>query len=241
MNDLERIDDYFSGRLPVEERARFETSLETNSALAEAVAFYLTARQAAQTEARAHRQARFEMLREESGPVRQWPSRNWLAMAASAVLILGLGGYWLFQRQTPSATELADQYIQQNFSQLSTQMNGQTDSLQTGIARYNEGKIPEAGAVFNDLLQRNPADDRARKLAGLVALRTGQYNQAIDHFHRLSERTDLYANPGLFLEALTRLKRGQPDDLRQAETLLKTVIDQNLEGKAEAEVLLEKL
>lgn len=241
MNNLERIDDYFSGRLPVEERARFETSLETDSALAEAVAFYLTARQAAQNEARADRKARFETLREESGPVRQLPARVWLAMAASVMLVLGLGGYWLFQRQTPSAAELADQYIRQHFSQLPTRMDGQTDSLQTGIARYNEGILPEAGVVFNDLLQRNPTDDRARKLAGLVALRTGQYNQAIDHFHRLGERTDLFANPGLFLEALSRLKRGQPGDLREAETLFKTVIEQNLEGKAEAEVLIEKL
>ena len=240
MNDLELIDDYFSGRLPVEERTRFEASLQTDTALAEAVAFYLTARQAAQSEARANRKARFETLRQESAPVRPFPVRPLLALAASLVLLLGIG-FWLFQRYSPSATELADHYIQENFSQLATTLDGQTDSLHTGINYFNQGKLNEARTVFNEILQRNPEQDEALKFAGIVALRTGQYDQAINYFHRLGLRTNLFANPGVFLEAITRLKRGQPTDKTQAEFLLKTVIEQNLDGKAEAEKLVKKL
>ncbi|GAB3901939.1 hypothetical protein GCM10028803_27530 [Larkinella knui] len=241
MNDLELIDDYFSGRLPVEERARFETSLQTNSQLADAVAFYLLARQAAQNEARANQKARFETLRKKSASVRPMPVRSRIALAACLLLVLGLGGYWFFQQQTPSATELADQYIQQKYSRLTTTMAEKSDSLQLGVNLYNDGKLTEAGAVFSDLLHRQPNDDRALKLAGLVSLRTGRYDQAIIFFHRLGEQTDLFANPGLFLEALTRLKRGQPTDNHQAEVLLKIVIGHNLEGKAEAEELIRKL
>jgi cytochrome c-type biogenesis protein CcmH/NrfG len=241
MNDLELIDDYFSGRLSADERLRFETSLKTDSALAEAVAFYLTARQAAQAEVRANRKARFETLREEQGMVRQMPVSTIIALAASVLLILGLGGYWLFQLGKPSASELADRYIQENFSQLSLKMDGQSDSLQTGIKLYNAGKLKEAALVFNAILQSDPGNDRALQFAGIVSLRTGQYHQAINQFHQLSERTDLFANPGVFLEAVTRLKRLHPTDKTQAEVLLKTVIGQNLEGKAEAEKLIEAL
>lgn len=239
MNDLERIEDYFSGRLSAEERARFETSLQTDTALAEAVAFYLSAQQAAQSAARARRKAEFEQLRSETPAIRRLPVGSVIALAATIVLILGLGGYWLFQRQSPSAVMLADQYIQQNYSQLSITMDGRSDSLQTGVAFYNAGKFKEAGAVFNELVRRQPGNDRARQFAGLVALRSRQYDAAVDHFHRLGEQKDLFANPGYFLEAITRLKRNQNDDRNQSEILLKTVTEQNLEGKAQAEKLLE--
>ncbi|GAB3922123.1 hypothetical protein [Larkinella terrae] len=239
MNELERIEDYFSGRLPAEERARFETSLQTDSALAEAVAFYLAAQQAAQSEARNRRKAEFEKLRTETPVIRRLSALPAFALAASILLILGLGSYWLFQRQSPSAILLAEQYIQENYSHVSITMDGRSDSLQTGISFYNAGKFREAGAVFNELVRHQPDNDRARQFAGLVALRTNQYAAAIDHFHRLSEQRDLFANPGLFLEALARLKRNQTDDKARAEILLKIVVNQNLEGKAQAEKLLE--
>ncbi|RRB07008.1 hypothetical protein [Larkinella rosea] len=239
MNNLERIEDYFSGRLPAEERARFELSLQTDPDLTEAVAFYLAAQQAAQREAQSRRKAELDQLRTGKPVVRQISAGAVIALAASIVLVLGLGAYWLFQRQSPSAVMLANQYIQENYAQLSTTMDGRADSLQIGISFYNAGEFSKAEAIFTALVQRQPTNDRFLQYAGLAELQTGQYDQAIDHFHRLSELNDLFFNPGLFLEAITRLKRNQHNDQNTAQTLLKTVVERNLEGKAQAQALLE--
>ncbi|GAB3338573.1 hypothetical protein GCM10027299_50790 [Larkinella ripae] len=241
MNELERIDDYFSGRLSSEDRARFEMEMQSDPSLAEAVAFYTMTHRAAQAEARTQRKAELDALRSRSARVQPLPIRSLIALAASVILIVGLGVYWLFHRQAASPTELADQYITEKYSQLSGTLSGQTDSLQTGISLYNRGDFQAAGAVFKRLLVSQPDNDRVLQFAGLAALQTGQYDQAIELFHRLGTRTDLFANPGLFLEALSRLKRGQPTDQIQAETLLKTVVQQNLDGKAEAEKLLKTM
>ncbi|MFD2569533.1 tetratricopeptide repeat protein [Spirosoma soli] len=239
MNDLETIENYLSGQLSTEDRTRFESALRTDPAVADALAFYVLAKQAAKNEARAERQAELNALRRR--PVR--PSAGvpmrWAA-AASIILILGLGwSVYRLRTEPVEAAQLADTYIRTNFSQLSTTMGGEADSLKTGVGLFNENKLAEAEAVFESVLTSQPTNDRALKYAGIAALRQGQYDQAIDRFHKLSQRTDLFSNPGTFYEALALLKRGTPTDKVQAKKLLQKVIDQNLEGKSEAEALLK--
>ncbi len=235
MNELDQIDDYFANRLPAEARVRFEQTLKTDTAAAQAVAFYLLARQTAQAEARIRRKADFAQL---SPTVRTgwWPYAA--AAAACLLLIMGLG--WFFWQPQPSAMALADGYIDQGLTTLSVNMGGPADSLQTGVQAFNAGQLVQAGAIFATIRQRNPHNDTALKLSGIVALRLNQYDQAIDLFHQLGQRSDLFANPGLFYEALARLKRGQPQDKSTAEALLKTVINKNLEGAETAKKWLYK-
>ncbi|GAB3543714.1 tetratricopeptide repeat protein [Spirosoma fluminis] len=241
MIDLETIENYVNGQLSAGERAQFETALRTDPAVADALAFYVLAKQTARNEARAERQAELDALRQRtSKPLMSAPIR-WAA-AASIVLILSLGwSVYRLRNEAVGAAQLADTYISATFSQLSTTMGGETDSLETGVGLFNENKLAEAEAVFESVMTNQPANDRALKYAGIAAFRQGEYDQAIDRFHRLSERTDLFSNPGSFYEALARIKRGQPTDTSQAKKLLEEVVNKNLEGKAEAEKLLDKL
>ena len=244
MNDLETIENYVTGQLPDAERARFETALRTDPALADALAFYVLANHTAKVDARARRKAELDALsRTPARPLGGVPMR-WAA-AASVVLLLGLG--WLFFRPTDTtstlaATQLVDTYAAKNFAQLPVTMDGGVaDSLQLGMRLFNEGQLPEAGVMFQDVLTHRPDNDTALKYAGIVAFRRGNYDQAIDRFHHLSQRTDLFSNPGSFLEALAHLKRNRPMDKSRAKKLLQDVISRNLEGKADAESLVNQL
>ncbi|RCR68900.1 tetratricopeptide repeat protein [Larkinella punicea] len=229
MKELERIDDYFAGRLSPADRDRFEATLPHNPALARSVAFYLLARQTARQEAR-------RMLKPL--PVRRLPVRMLVAVAACLLLVLGFLTVW---QTPPSVREVADQYLSERYGQLPVSLDGQSDSLKTGSQFYNMGEFRKAETVFESMLQREPTHPEALKRAGLVSLRLNQYDQAIERFQRLGQQTDLYANPGIFLEALARLKRGQPMDKNRAKKLLLTVIQGNLEGKKEAGQLVEKI
>lgn len=254
-NDLETIENYLTGQLSADERTQFETTLRTDPAVADALAFYVLAQHTANVDARTRRKAELDALRRNPAPQpmtelptptrfrSQWAApMRWVA-AASVVLLLGLG--WLFFQpndSTMAVGDLVDEYAAQNFAQLPVTMDGgAADSLQRGMRLFNEGKLPEAGVMFGDVLTRQPNSDTALKYAGIVAFRRGDYDSAIDRFHRLGQRTDLFSNVGPFYEALSLLKRNRPMDKSQAEKLLQQVINRNLEGKNEAEALLSQL
>ncbi len=195
---------------------------------------------------------------------------SWVA-AASVVLLMGLGWYFFhgsFDNSGglagTSATQLVDNYIETNLDTLNTTMeasapkgppvgladpaNGTNSAkpstvrtLQEGVGLYNENKLAEAEAVFDEIVLRQPDNDQALEYAGIVSLRHGNYDKAIDRFHQLSQRTDLVSNPGTFLEAIAYLKRGRPVDKSQAKKLLEGVISNNLTGKNEAKAILDRL
>ena len=243
MKDYDVIESYLTGQLTGADRLAFESSLRTDPALADDVAFYVMARQTAKLQAREQRHAEWNTRRRAAAvpvqPLRrigQWA----YPLAAAACLVLALGFGWYFTNR-PTANSLVNSYIAQNFATLSVTMDGRADSLQTGIRQYNAGNLAVAEATFGAILQRDSTNADALKIAGLVSLRRGNYDKAIEQFHRLSTRTDLFDNPGLFYEALARLKRNRPEDKNQAHDLLTAVITNNLSGKADAELLRERL
>ncbi len=260
--DLETIENYVTGQLAPEQRVRFEADLRTDPALAEALAFYVLSKQVAKEQAYEQRKAELDALRQKPAqltgamgetetrvrPLLSFPMR-WAA-AASIVLLLGLGWYFLQPTATetrPIASEQVDAYITTQLGQLPTTMDGgptgsaTADSLKMGVGLYNKGNIAEAGVVFESVLTSQPDNDSALKYSGLVSLRRGNYDKAVTLFHRLSQRTELFSNPGPFYESLALLKRGRPLDKEQAKKLLEQVIVRNLEGKADAQKLINSL
>lgn len=233
MTNLERIENYYDHTLSEAEREAFEAELKSNPALVEEVAFWVQARAAAQVEARALRKAEFTQLGKKFAHHNQRAITYALSAAASVLLFLTLGWY-VWNREAPTNmalnNEWANNYIEKNFSTLTTQMSASDDSLQIGINKYNSGDLPKAQVIFNQLLERDSLNAEAEKLAGIVSLRRGNYDQAIKHFHHLSTRTDLVSNPGKFYEALALLQRNEPLDKNKADNLLKEVREGKLEG-----------
>lgn len=243
-NDLETIENYLTGGLSADERTRFEATLRTDPALADALAFYALAQHTAKVDARAaraRRQAELDALRRS--PVHSpWAApMRWVA-AASVVLLLGLG--WYFMRGTlggPDAAQLADAYVSEQFTELPTSMGDDlTDSLTLGVGLYNKENFAQAEAIFGDIVARQPGSDRALRFAGVAALRQHKYDQAIDRFRRLSQRTDLTYNDGPFLEAIALLRRNRPMDKSRAEKLLNDIVNRNLAGEERAKALLDQ-
>ncbi len=117
---------------------------------------------------------------------------------------------------------------------LPVKMDANTDSLQMGLRLFNDQKLREAQIVFDNILHEKNNDSEAIKYAGITALRLGEYDKALEHFHSLSKQTNLFSNPGKFYEAITLMKR-KPVNKKEIDDLLQEVIDNNLEGKSEAE------
>ncbi|MDF7819745.1 hypothetical protein P1X15_19145 [Runella sp. MFBS21] len=242
MTDLELIDNYYNNQLSDEAKTVFEKSLQEDPHFASEVAFYVQAKQAAQKEARQRRLAELTALGQQQtlGRARQ-VYYGW-AVAASILLALGISWYvWLGveptrSRRSIATEEWATEYISQNLVTLPITMGDiKQDSLKLGINAYNNSELATAKAIWENLYQKDKNNPELEKLLGIVCLRSGDYDQAISYFHRLGARTDLVSNPGKFYEAIALLKKQTPLDKIKAESLLKEVKTNKLEGWKEME------
>jgi tetratricopeptide (TPR) repeat protein len=142
----------------------------------------------------------------------------------------------------PSSPQyLADEYIKQNFEkEMGVKMAGREDSLDAAIRSYNENKLTEALQQFDKIIQTDSIADKAKKMAGIVSLRLGDYDKAIYYFTQL-ENLKLFSNPGKLYHALALLKRNRTGDKEMAKQLLQQVIEKDLEGKETAQDWLKSL
>jgi len=243
MQDLEYIDNYFKGTLPREENGRFEQRILSDPPFAEAVSFYCMAVQASKEHLVPQKKERFRILyRNYSHPVTaQRPAlvRRLLPFAAAAAVLAALLIGWYVWMKPSSPQQLADNYIQQELSVLGVNMGNRQDSLQTGIQLHNEGKDSSALRQFESMIANNASDFTAIKYAGVVSLQLGDYDKAL-RFFRALQQFRLYSNPGKFYYALTLMKRSGPGDREQAKELLQQVVQNNLEGKQQAQQWLGK-
>lgn len=245
MDNIKYIETYFNQELSPERKKAFEQRITTDPVFAEETAFYLSLKQAAANTIMEERE-RFKVVYErykqgsqsnkkQPAMIRKlWP---WIAKAAvMAGIIFGLN-VW-FRQDSPSM--LADKYVQEHFQTLSVTMGNKQDSLQNGLRLYNEGRHEEALKQFETMVQNDSSFIEAKKYAGIISLRMGQYDKAINYFLQLENYTQLYANPGMFYHALTLLKRNKPGDKETAKQLLKQVVENDLDGRADAEKWLRK-
>jgi tetratricopeptide (TPR) repeat protein len=231
---IEQIDDYFEQRLSPEEKTKFEAELKTDPQLADAVAFYLVSRETARQQAREKKLAERHHEWQELAQPRPRTIRVWYAVAAAvAALVIGLGWYLINPKQR-DLRELASGYAMEHFTTLSVQMGSEGDSVQLAIQSFNKGQYATALRWCESVLQQDPQNASAKKVAGIVSLRLLDYDKAIDYFHRLGAQKELYANPGKFYEAIALIRRNQPEDATRARALLQEVVDRDLEGKDEA-------
>ncbi|WP_276501200.1 tetratricopeptide repeat protein [Terrimonas pollutisoli] len=245
MSNIEMIEAYCNHELSEEKQREFEQRIVGDPLFADEVAFYMSTKQfaaSAMMEKRADLRRVFEEYKKERPLSKPQPAlmRRILPwVAAAAVVAAIVWGLTIF-RQPSSYQELADKYVKENLSVLSVTMGSKQDSLQAGLALYNEGKLQEAQKQFESLVANDTASVEAKKYAGIVALRLGEYDKAINHFTQLESYTHLYSNPGKFYHALALMKRDQPGDAETAKQLLNEVVQNNLEGEKEAEEWLKK-
>jgi tetratricopeptide (TPR) repeat protein len=235
---LEQIEKYFDNKLSLSERQVFENQMVTNSVLAQEVAFYIQVRSMSKDIADQKRKQEFEILRKKLNKPTNPNIKPilWLSGLAASV-ILGFGLWGFMSSNSKSIDSLADSYIQQHFENLPVKMDGTQDSLQMGLRLFNEYKIKDSQQIFEDIYKRENKNSEAIRYVGITALRLNEYDKAINYFQILSQQKGLYANPGLFYEAIALLKQS-PENKEKAIGIFKEVIAENLEGSEDAKQII---
>ena len=243
----EKADDYLNGRMNPQERSDFESKLAGDGEMSSELKLYKTIETAMQgneknTEEEEALRRSLQALGETYFTTTAQPSRSKLYklfLPAAAILILVAVGYLVFFHPL-GPHELAKQYIGIHLATLGQTMNAPKDSLQQGIAAYNNRDYEKALRLFQWVNRNSPDNSDSKKYTGLVYLQTGDYDKALEQFNELAAVKGLYSNPGLFLEAVTLLQRNGEGDLPRGRALLERVVREKSEGSEEAEKWLQR-
>lgn len=244
MEPMEYIESYFQQSLTAEEKRNFERRCEEDESFAQEVAFYVSARQVLKSELLQRKQAQWkEKTYNEEALISTVPLKKifhikrWI-YAAAACIILALSIY-LFEQ--PRVTQqIAKAYINENYAVLSHTMGRDKDSIELGIEAYDNANFDKALSFFEGVAKKDPGNSYAKQYAGLVYLRTENYDKAIEQFDALAGM-HLFSNPGIFLKAIALMERNNDGDKETAKILLQRVAKENLEGAKQATEWLKKM
>jgi tetratricopeptide (TPR) repeat protein len=241
MDNLDYIENYFTNKPGTELTREFEGRINSDPGFAEEVAFYLAAYEVSKESAGNEKKQRFKETYQKNRVARFVPVKKLVYYVATAAVVSGLiFGTYIFFRPVPPQ-QLAAQYEKENLQTLPVTMSGRSDSLQTGLRLYNEGKYSEALTQFENIIRSDSSHFSAEQYAGISALRLKEYDQALSYFEQMATRQGLYSNPAQILQAITLMERNLPGDVAKAKQLLQEIVSNDFEGKEDAEKLLRKM
>lgn len=253
MNDnFEKIESYLNGSMAAEEKSRFEKELAENNELQQLFNLYSTINtEMYNAEKYSDREAALKntlsqlnrkYFKQQSTPVIPMQQKNSFSrriLAVAAGLILILVAYFAFFSNRNTPTRLADQYVKKELMHLSQTMDGAKDSLQQGIAAYNNKEYEKALQLFEAVYATHPDNSDALRYMGTVYLITKEYDKALGKFDDLAAKKELFSNAGPFLKAVTLLQRNDAGDKAAAKAILEEIVKDKQEGSTVAEQWLE--
>jgi tetratricopeptide (TPR) repeat protein len=240
--NIQYIDDFFQGKLSKEEVSQFEDKIVQDRDFAESVAFYLSAKQTAKEQVNEEKKTRYKEIYTTSNGYHhpKVTQGKILRIVLTAAVAASVAAIVVIQLLTPSSPQLAEKYIGKELNKISVTM-GPENEIQIGLKLYNEGNYSASRSQFESIIRKDSSVYPAFEYAGLASLQLSDYEKALYYFKRLEQYPGLFSNRGVFLHALTLLKRNQKGDVDEAESLLKRVVAENLEGKETAEKWLKKI
>ena len=215
-DDFLNIDNYFQRKLSEEDKNVFDERLAKDTDFAEKAAFYLNTKAVL-------RENTLQTQHNEWSKQHKTPaSNNFLKFAVGMAAMLALVfSAWFFIYQKASPETLADAFVAKNFTKLPTNMDATIDSLNKGVAFYNEQKYEQSLEIFKQLKNVN-----ANKYAGQAAFQLKNYDEAIKYFEQYAAQNENTKSTGNFLAALAYLKKGEKT---KAIEILKKINENDLD------------
>jgi len=213
-NRYTQIDDYLDGALNTGERQAFEALLQTDPALAQALATVREARErlrkhwADETADAPLRQTLQSLERDffkSRGQARtfQLPRIAWAAAAALACLAVA----WFFLRP-PADERLYARYRAFPEADFTTK-SADVSSLQPAATAFNATNYAGALEHLQNYLAAHPDDLEARLFAGLCYLELGRYQEADAIFQTIYGEANAWADEARWYLALSYLRQGK--------------------------------
>lgn len=207
----DKTERYLSGEMDPHERSEFEAALSTNEELRKDMELYNSINKTMsgtpnENELKEILQQMNKKYFAEGAIVKKGSFKKWLAVAASLVLLISIGLYFLFPARQ-STEKLYAQYAVHDV--LNIQQRGNTtDSLAAEAAiKFNDKQYSEALPLLQQYLQQQPDDIQVRFSLAICHLETGDYAAGEKIFSATAAGQTAYADAAKWYLALTALKQ----------------------------------
>jgi hypothetical protein len=233
------FDRYLAYEMSADERAAFESRLQSEPALAEKLRIYQEVQEIVGPRyQRDEQETAFrqnleligqEQITEKTG---RTVTINWYVWAAAASLLLLCAFFFYSSLSTPEYSDYA------HYEPLALVERGNEDiSIQQAQQAFNTQRYADAVAALNTLLERDRENDALKLYKGISLLELDRVAEANSLFTEVSGRSSIYKDKALWMLALSALKQ---KDYKTCEDYLKKIPDGSPEYK-EAQDLLDKL
>jgi len=196
--DIELIEAYLKGELSDAAVQEFEFRRKTDASFDSGVNDYLSIMK----EIRTAGQQSF------IGKVKEWenevatqekekkviPMRRFLSLAATVLMIVVGGVYWIVKSGPSSHSGLFDEYFKP-YEDVISERSSVTGSLHTGMNYYNQGNYKEAIRHLKEASEQDPGNLSIRCYLGIAFLGAHQMKEAKDTLLPVAQST-----PGLYQE-----------------------------------------
>ena len=238
---IDKIERYLGGEMEPGERTDFEAELSLNEELRNDFELYNSINKTMsappnENELRETLQQMNKKYFAGEAVVKTGAFKKWLAVAASLVLLISVGFYFLFPSK-PSTEKLYAEFAVHDV--LTIQQRGSADdSLAAEAAgKFNDKHYHEALPLLQKYLQQKPADIQVKFSLAVCYLETGAYPGAEKIFMETATGQTAYAEAAKWYQALTSLKQ---KDVLKCRTYLQS-ISQASPYYTRAQKLLDKL
>ncbi|MBF6608814.1 MAG: hypothetical protein ITG00_08765 [Flavobacterium sp.] len=232
MTNDDLIQKYFENRLSAQEVASFDALLASDTEFAAEVRFQQNLKKAISAQERNKLKEKFQSFESKKTT---FP--NWLAYAASILVILGIT-YWIYMLN-PSDEKLYSEYFETYpnvVEPIIRNNNGETTIRTRAFAAYENGAYETSAAIFSSIAD-NSDDGTARFYQALSLMNIERTTEAA----KILSDTDWsprYSDKALWYLGLCQLKLGE---IEKCKTILRTIVNSKGYHSQEAGELLAKL
>lgn len=227
---------FIQGNLTETEQQRFNTLLETDPDFKDEVAFHLNIMEV--TAAEDEEDVRSLLTEFEREAKRKTPDRRQWLVAASIILLMGLGYYFMVMNQ-PTTRDLFDENFEPypNVVHPIVRNSEENSSVNEAFEAYQNKDYEKAATMFSLLYEETRESPYLFYSANtLIQLNRGE--EAIPALQEHLKTKDILSDKTAWYLAMAYL---QIDDVDNTKKMLQTIVEENLYDSEAAEKLLKAL
>ncbi len=239
--DIELIEKYLADQLSAEDKQKFETRLQQDPEFAKRMKLIQETRMAVQSDVDLFRSDLDEVFAEYQASKKPTFSfyRSPRLIAASIILLLGVGLGYFFLKSSDSPQELYTAYFEVPQENLTVRDNASNETLKVALEAYNSGNYQAALEQFDKILVDSAQDYGVLFYSSICLMMLERSDESITRLQEIPLEATSYYAPSIWYQAMNHLKQGE---LETGKSLLLTLAESH-SGKYgnDARELLKKL
>lgn len=220
--EFERIEAYLNGMLSDEDLVVFENRLKNEDGLSTKVEDIKTVLSGLETQALKEQLNVFheELSTKKQDEIINQPkvrTLNWKRIAVAAVLIIGLGSFWIFNGN--SNQRLYAKYFSPDPGLPTTMSSNSNYEFYYAMVSYKKGDYKTAISKWEILHESKPKNDTLNYFIGSALMADKKVNEAISYFNNVTKQNDTtFKSEAFYYMGLAHLKS---NDTKSAINALK--------------------